>query len=43
MLPALYDDSMKHHSLLLVEKSLLKISQHGTVEMQDLIEDRGLN
>jgi len=43
MLPALYDDSMKHHSLVLVEKSLLKISQHSTVEMQSLIEEMGLN
>ncbi|XP_017438559.1 disease resistance protein Roq1 isoform X1 [Vigna angularis] len=41
MLRALYDDSMKHHISVLVEKSLIKISQSSTVEMHDLIHAMG--
>jgi len=41
MLRALYDDCMKHHVGVLVEKSLIKIGFFNTIEMHDLIEDMG--
>ncbi|XP_027924591.1 disease resistance protein RPP2B-like, partial [Vigna unguiculata] len=41
MLRALYDDCMKHHIGVLIEKSLIKVSQRGTVELHDLIKDMG--
>ncbi|TKY56916.1 TMV resistance protein N [Spatholobus suberectus] len=41
ILGALYDDSMEHHIGVLVEKSLIKVDQCGTVELHDLIQDMG--
>jgi len=41
MLHALYDDSMKHHIEVLVERSLIKINQDGTVKLHNLIEEMG--
>ena len=41
ILGALYDDCMKHHIGVLVEKSLIKVSLLSTVEIHDLIEDMG--
>jgi len=41
ILGALYDDCMKHHTGVLAEKSLIKVSLLSTVEMHDLIEDMG--
>jgi len=41
MLRAAYDDCMKHHISVLVEKSLIKVSRRRTVELHDLIKDMG--
>ncbi|XP_027924160.1 TMV resistance protein N-like isoform X2 [Vigna unguiculata] len=41
MLRALYDDCMKHHISVLLEKSLIKIGWFNTIEMHELIEDMG--
>ncbi|XP_052723878.1 disease resistance protein Roq1-like [Vigna angularis] len=41
ILGALYDECMKHHIGVLVEKSLIKVSLLSTVEMHDLIENMG--
>ena len=41
MLRALYDDCMKNHIGVLVDKSLVKIGWSSTIEMHDLIEDMG--
>ena len=41
MLRALYDDCMKHHIGVLIDKSLIKIGSSSTIEMHDLIEDMG--
>ncbi|KAG4380657.1 hypothetical protein GLYMA_16G215000v4 [Glycine max] len=40
MLRGLYDNCMKHHIDVLVDKSLTKV-RHGIVEMHDLIQDMG--
>ena len=40
MLRGLYDNCMKHHIDVLVDKSLTKVRQ-GIVEMHDLIQDMG--
>ena len=36
-----YDDCMKHHIGVLVEKSLIEFSWDGVVNMHDLIQDMG--
>ncbi|XP_027924158.1 TMV resistance protein N-like isoform X4 [Vigna unguiculata] len=41
ILGAIYDDCMKHHISVLVDKSLIKIGQWSTVEIHDLIEEMG--
>ncbi|XP_068503098.1 TMV resistance protein N-like isoform X4 [Phaseolus vulgaris] len=43
ILGALYDNNMKHHVGVLVEKSLIKVwrGRRSVVEMHDLIEDMG--
>ena len=41
MLRALYDDCMKYHIGVLVQKSLIKIYYSGTIVMHDLIGDMG--
>ena len=37
----LYDDCMKHHIGVLVEKSLIEVSGWDVVNMHDLIQDMG--
>jgi len=41
MLRALYDDCMKYHIGVLVQKSLIKINYSGIIVMHDLIGDMG--
>ena len=41
ILGALYDNNMKHHVGVLVEKSLIKVWPRRRIEMHDLIEDMG--
>ncbi|ESW24548.1 hypothetical protein PHAVU_004G139800 [Phaseolus vulgaris] len=41
ILGVLYDNNMKHHVGVLVEKSLIKVWPRRRIEMHDLIEDMG--
>ncbi|XP_020222471.1 TMV resistance protein N isoform X2 [Cajanus cajan] len=41
ILRALYGDCMKYHVGVLIEKSLIKVSQYGTIKLHDLIQDMG--
>ena len=41
ILGAIYDDCMKYHISVLVDKSLIKIGRWSTVEIHDLIEEMG--